>query len=56
MPMPLDEARQVRLEAKRGRYDQRTVDSYVASLLEGWEGAARECDELRARVARSRRS
>ncbi len=50
MPMPLDEARQVRLEAKRGRYDQRTVDSHVASLLEGWEGAVRECDELRSRV------
>jgi len=49
--MPLDEARQVRLEAKRGRYDQRTVDSHVASLLEGWEGAVRECDELRSRVA-----
>jgi cell division septum initiation protein DivIVA len=52
MPMPLDEARQVRLEAKRGRYDQRAVDSYVASLLEGWEGAARERDELRARVGK----
>ena len=50
MPIPLDEARQVRLDAKRGRYDQRTVDSYVASLLEGWEGAVRERDELRSRV------
>jgi cell division initiation protein len=50
MPMPLDEARQVRLEAKRGRYDQRTVDSHVASLIEGWEGAVRERDELRSRV------
>jgi cell division septum initiation protein DivIVA len=50
MPMPLDEARQVRLEAKRGRYDQRAVDRYVASLLEGWEGAVRERDELRSRV------
>jgi cell division septum initiation protein DivIVA len=50
MPMPLDEARQVRLEAKRGRYDQRTVDRYVISLLEGWEAAVREGDELRSRV------
>jgi cell division initiation protein len=50
MPMPLDEARQVRLEAKRGRYDQRKVDSYVASVLEGWEGAVREREELRSRV------
>jgi len=48
--MSLDEARQVRLEAKRGRYDQRTVDRYVASLLEGWERAVREHEELRSRV------
>lgn len=48
--MPLDEARQVRLDAKRGRYDQPTVDRYVASLLEGWEGAVRERDELRSRL------
>ena len=48
--MPLDEARQVTLEAKRGRYDQRAVDRYVNALLEGWEGAVRERDELRSRL------
>jgi cell division initiation protein len=50
MSMRLEEAKQVLLKPKRGRYEQREVDSYVASLLAGYEDVTRERDELRERA------
>jgi cell division septum initiation protein DivIVA len=52
MPMSFDEAQQQpRPEAKRGRYDQESVDNYVESVLEGYGAVTKERDELRDRVA-----
>jgi cell division septum initiation protein DivIVA len=50
--MSFDEAQQYpRPEAKRGRYEQESIDNYVESVLEGYQAVTRERDELRVRVA-----